>query len=108
MSASTPPTQTRIIQLAVTRALPLVLAASTFQAAAAASQAVLQGVVTDEVTGVGIAAATVTLVATGLATRTTADGVFSFSAVPYGHLSVRAQAAGYPAVVEEIDVGPNA
>ena len=100
--------RTTALQLAIASFLPLVLALSTFQPAWAAPQTVLQGVVTDEVSGVGIASATVTLVASGVQARTTADGIFSFSAVSPGRVSVRAQAAGYPTVVEEIEVGRDA
>jgi hypothetical protein len=90
--------------------LALLLSASTYQTASAAAprQAVLQGVVTDEVSGAGIASATVTLVASGTQTRTNADGIFTFADVRPGRFSVRAQAAGYPSVVEEIEIGADA
>jgi hypothetical protein len=101
------PRQKALPRLAAAGLLPLLLAASTFRPVSA-RQAVLQGVVTDEVSGVGIASARVTLVASGVEVRTNADGIFSFNAVPSGHLSVRAQAPGYPAVVEEITVAPDA
>jgi hypothetical protein len=88
---------------------PLALVLSTFQASRAASpQSILQGVVTDETSGAGIVSATVTVVGTGAQARTNADGIFMFSVVPSGELSVRAQAPGYPAVVEKVDVGPDA
>ena len=95
---------------AITGSLALALVASIFGPASAAAQqeTLLQGVVSDESTGQLIASATVTLPGIGSETRTNAYGVFEFSGVPTGKVSVRVQAPGYPAVVEEIEITPGA
>src|SRR5262245_26998487 len=68
----------------------------------------LQGVVADEVTGLVIPAATVTIVGTTMETATTPDGLFSFRAVSPGRLSLRVRAPGYATVVEVVDLMPGA
>jgi len=68
----------------------------------------LQGVVAEEGTGRLVPSAVVTLVGTSVQTRSGPDGAFAFTEVPMGRLLVRAQAPGYPAVVEEVTVRPDA
>jgi hypothetical protein len=73
--------------------------------AAAQETAVLQGMVTEAGTGRLIEAATISVVGTKLEARSGADGFFTFTNAPVGRLHVRVRARGYPAVVEEVDVG---
>jgi hypothetical protein len=81
-------------------------------AVAAQGHAHLLGVVSDEETGAVIGSAQVTVKGTGIDvgidTRTTADGTFEFSSVPAGMISVRVQAPGYPVIVEDVELEPNA
>jgi len=91
---------------AVHLALAFPLLASPSLAAQATSQ--LQGVVAEEGTGKLVPSAVVTLVGSTVQTRSGPDGTFSFADVPMGRLLVRAQAPGYPAVVEEVTVRPDA
>jgi hypothetical protein len=86
----------------------LALACTALVPAAAAAQepAVLQGLVTEAETGRLIEAATVTLIGTTLETRSGADGFFTIADAPIGRVHVRVRARGYPAVVEEVDLGP--
>jgi hypothetical protein len=70
---------------------------------AAQGTAVLQGLVADE-SGVLIGSATITLLGTGIETRSETDGAFTLPAVPLGRVLLRVRAAGYPTVVEQIDV----
>src|SRR5688500_345149 len=71
-----------------------------------ASEAPLQGVVTDDLTGEVIGSARVTIVGKELETRTSDAGTFAFPDVPFGTLSVRVQAQGYPAITDEVVVSP--
>jgi hypothetical protein len=68
----------------------------------------LQGVVAEDDTGRLIPSAVVTLLASGRETRTGPDGTFAFVDVPLGSVLLRAQAPGYPAVVDEATVVPGA
>lgn len=77
-------------------------------AAAAQQGTLLEGVVAEAETGRLIPAATVTLVGTGMETRSGADGVFTFAEAPLGRVLIRVRAPGYPAVVEEVDVTASA
>ena len=98
----------RIRLSAISSFFALALGASTLGPAsvAAQQQAVLWGVVSDAVTGEMVDAAAVTLVGTGIETRTAADGIFEFPDAPLGPVTVRVQAPGYPAVVEEVEMSP--
>ena len=71
-----------------------------------AFQAVILGVVSDAATGEIVDAAAVTLVGTGIETRTAADGIFEFPDAPLGPVTIRVEAPGYPAVVEEVEMTP--
>jgi hypothetical protein len=81
-------------------------------AVAAQGYAHLLGIVSDEETGAVIGSAQVTVKGTGIDvgifTRTTADGTFWFSSVPAGLISVRVQAPGYPIIVEDVELEPDA
>jgi hypothetical protein len=66
----------------------------------------LRGVVADDVTGLVIPAATVSLVGTSLQGRTGADGLFALTGVPSGAGSIRVQATGYATVVQEFELTP--
>ena len=98
----------RIRLSAISSFFALALGASTFGPAsvAAQQQAVLGGVISDAVTGKIVDAAAVTLVGTGIETRTAADGIFEFPDAPLGFVTVHVQAPGYPAVVEEVEMTP--
>ena len=98
----------RIRLSAISSFFALALGASTFGPAsvAAQQQAVLGGVISDAVTGEIVDAAAVTLVGTGIETRTAADGIFEFPDAPLGFVTVHVQAPGYPAVVEEVEMTP--
>ena len=99
----------RIRLSAISSLFALALGASSFGPAsvAAQEQAILWGVVSDAVTGEIVDSAAVTLVGTGIETRT-ADGIFEFPDAPLGLVTVRVQAPGYPAVVEEVEMTPGA
>jgi TonB-dependent starch-binding outer membrane protein SusC len=75
-------------------------------ASAAQEKAVLQGVVADQISGNVIDAARITLVGRGQSARTESDGIFVLPEVEPGVVTIRTEAAGYPPVVEEIEVGP--
>ena len=62
--------------------------------------------VSDAATGEIVDAAAVTLVGTGIETRTAADGIFEFPDAPLGPVTIRVEAPGYPAVVEEVEMTP--
>ena len=98
----------RIRLSAISSFFALALGASTFGPAsvAAQQQAVLGGVISDAVTGEIVDAAAVTLVGTGIETRTAADGIFEFPDAPLGFVTVRVEAPGYPAVVEQVEMTP--
>ena len=98
----------RIRLSAISSFFALALGASTFGPAsvAAQQQAVLGGVISDAVTGKIVDAAAVTLVGTGIETRTAADGIFEFPDAPLGPVTIRVEAPGYPAVVEEVEMTP--
>ena len=98
----------RIVLSSILSFFALALGASTFGPAsvAAQQQAVLGGVISDAVTGEIVDAAAVTLVGTGIETRTAADGIFEFPDAPLGFVTVRVEAPGYPAVVEEVEMTP--
>jgi TonB-dependent starch-binding outer membrane protein SusC len=68
--------------------------------------AVLQGVVTDQITGGLLDSATVTLVGTGIRTRTSSGGIFLIPEVPLGLVTIRTEAPGYPAMVEQLSIEP--
>ncbi|MSR35284.1 MAG: hypothetical protein EXR95_01400 [Gemmatimonadetes bacterium] len=74
--------------------------------AVAQERAVLEGVVVEEESFRAIASASVTLVGSRIETRSGADGVFTFGETPLGRVLVRVKAAGYPAIVEEVEVTP--
>ena len=98
----------RIRLSAISSFFALALGASIFGPASvvAQQQAVLWGVVSDAVTGEIVDAAAVTLVGTGIETRTAVDGIFEFPDAPLGFVTVRVQAPGYPAVVEQVEMTP--
>ena len=81
-------------------------------AVAAQGHARLLGVVSDEETSAVIGSAQVTVKGTGIDagidTWTTADGTFEFSSVSAGLVSVRVQAPGYPVIVEDVELEPDA
>ena len=81
-------------------------------AVAAQGHGRLLGVVSDEETGAVIGSAHVTVEGTGINggidTWTTADGTFEFSSVPAGLISVRVQAPGYPVMVDDVELLPDA
>ncbi|MEE2669530.1 MAG: carboxypeptidase-like regulatory domain-containing protein, partial [Gemmatimonadota bacterium] len=81
-------------------------------AVAAQGHARLLGVVYDEETSAVIGSARVTVKGTGIDagidTWTTADGTFEFSSVSAGLVSVRVQAPGYPVIVEDVELEPDA
>ena len=81
-------------------------------AVAAQGHARLLGVVSDEETGAVIGSAHVTVegtgIDTGIETWTTADGTFEFSSMPAGLISVRVQAPGYPVMVADVELVPDA
>ncbi len=93
-------------------ALALLGLSSFVPAVAAQGHARLRGAVSDEETGAPIGSAQVTVEAAGVdvrvETRTTADGTFEFSSVPSGLISVRVEAPGYPVIVEDVEVVPDA
>jgi hypothetical protein len=70
---------------------------------AAQGKAVLQGLVADE-SGRLISSATITLMGSGIETRSEADGAFTFPEAPLGRVLLRVRAPGYPTVVEQVDV----
>jgi TonB-dependent starch-binding outer membrane protein SusC len=77
------------------------------RASAEQLEAPLQGVVADDLTGEVIASARVTIVGTQLETRTSEAGTFAFEELPYGKVSVRVQARGYPAITDEVTIAPD-
>lgn len=81
-------------------------------AIAAQGNARLLGIVSDDQTGAVIGSAQVTVKGTGIDAGidiwTTADGTFEFSSVPVGLISVRVQAPGYPVIVEDVELEPDA
>ena len=93
---------------AVARFAALALTASALAPdfTVAQSTAVIQGVVADEITGLVIPSASVSIVDTDRETTTTPDGVFAFRGVAAGRFSVRVRAPGYATVVEIVDVAP--
>jgi hypothetical protein len=103
MSNSTTRSSTMLRTIARSVALGLAPLQLVPQAVAAQETAVLQGLVAEE-TGRLIESATITLLGTGMETRSAADGVFTFRAAPLGRVLLRVQAAGYPAVVEQVDI----
>ena len=78
--------------------------AFAFTPVAAWQETTLRGVVADDVTGVVIPSATVSLVGTSLQGRTGADGLFALTGVPAGAGSIRVQATGYATVVQEFEL----
>jgi outer membrane receptor protein involved in Fe transport len=74
---------------------------------AAQQEAPLQGFVVDELTGEVISSARVSILGTEMETRTGGNGTFAFADPPLGPVSVRVQAEGYPAVVDEVQVEPD-
>ena len=88
----------RIRLSAISSFFALALGASTFGPAsvAAQQQAVLGGVISDAVTGKIVDAAAVTLVGTGIETRTAADGIFEFPDASSGPRHHPRGSAGLP------------
>lgn len=85
----------------------LSLLAATFAADPTVAQDAavrLSGVVADEETLVPVADAKITVLGTDLETVSREDGTFSFSSedVPLGPVTVRVDAPGFPAMVEEV------
>ena len=72
----------------------------------AQENAVLQGVVADQITGDLLDSATITLVGTGIRTRSSSGGLFVLEDVPLGIVTIRTEASGYPPVVEQISIEP--
>lgn len=67
---------------------------------------VLQGIVADQISGALIDSATITLVGTGLRTKTSDGGLFVFPEVRAGIVSVKTEAPGYPPVLEDVELTP--
>jgi outer membrane cobalamin receptor len=68
----------------------------------------LEGVVADEATSTPVSSARITLVGTGIETRTQSDGTFAFLDAPVGPVAIRVDAPGFPIVVQEVEVKPDA
>jgi hypothetical protein len=66
----------------------------------------IRGAVVEEGSWELIGSAKVAVVGTDLETRTEGDGTFLIAGVPLGRVFVRVEAAGFPAVVEEVEVTP--
>lgn len=85
---------------------------SLFVSAATAQHANVRGVVSDTETGAVIGSALVTVGGTGVETPvdtwTDDDGTFEFSSLPAGPVSVRVEAAGYPIIVEDMELDADA
>src|SRR6185436_19372134 len=88
-----------------TVALATLLALSVFARPSGGAQetVVLQGIGAEE-SGRLIASATITLLGPQIEARRAEDGVFVFPAAPMGRVLLRVRAAGYPTVVEQVDV----
>jgi hypothetical protein len=74
----------------------------------AQQESAIHGVVADESTWRLVSSARVTLVETGDETLTGAKGTFVFRNPPLGRVSIRVEAPGFPAIVEEVEVTANA
>ena len=68
----------------------------------------LHGVVADESSWQPVSSARVTLVETGAETVTGRLGTFVFPAAPLGQVSIRVEAAGFPVMVQEVEVTADA
>jgi TonB-dependent starch-binding outer membrane protein SusC len=77
-------------------------------AASAQQERAIHGVVADESTWRPVSAARVTLVETGVETRTGDNGTFVFPNPPLGRVSIRVEAPGFPTMVEEVEVTADA
>jgi hypothetical protein len=64
----------------------------------------LYGVVADESSWQPVASARVTLIETGVETETGLRGTFVFASPPLGRVSIRVEAPGFPAMVQEVEV----
>lgn len=87
-------------------ALASLLASTT--ALAGQQNSAIHGVVADESTWQPVASARVTLLETGEETATDTHGTFVFRHPPLGHVSIRVEAPDLPAMVEEVEVTPDA
>jgi hypothetical protein len=99
---ASPQTATRLFLLAFVSLLARPAAASAQQEPA------IHGVVADESTWRPVSAARVTLVETGVETRTGDNGTFVFPDPPLGRVSIRVEAPGFPTMVEEVEVTADA
>jgi len=68
----------------------------------------LHGVVADESTWQPVPSARITLIETGVETRTKQNGTFVFPNPPLGRVSIRVEAPGFPVIVEEVEVTADA
>jgi hypothetical protein len=96
-------TVTRIARFLAPALAALLLAPSSSQAQ---DKAVLQGVVADQISGSVIDGARITVVGKDVSVKTESGGLFSLPAVEPGMVTIRAEADGYPSVVEDIELGP--
>src|SRR5687767_853496 len=87
-------------------ALSFVLGTVASPHAAGQEPTLLHGIVAEEGTGRLVGSAKVTLVEAAIETATGDDGAFAFDDAPLGRFFVRVQAAGYPTVVEEVELAP--
>jgi hypothetical protein len=83
-------------------------AALTLAPASAQETTQLQGIIAEEGTGRPVRSALVTLVGTDAQVRSGPDGAFTFTDVRVGPVIIRVQAPGYPTVVDEVTVSPEA
>lgn len=68
----------------------------------------IHGTVADESTWQPVPSARVTLVETGDETRTGLHGTFAFQNPPLGRVTIRVEAPGFPAMLEEVEVTTDA
>ena len=96
-------------QAATRLSLSALVAFLACAAALPAQQAsAIHGVVADESTWRLVPSARVTLVETGDETLTGHSGTFVFPHPPLGRVSIRVEAPGFPAIVEEVEVTAHA
>jgi outer membrane receptor protein involved in Fe transport len=99
-----------VSQQAATRAFLSALVSILACAAAlpAQQEPAIHGVVADESTWRPVPSARVILVKTGDETSTARNGTFVFPRPPLGRVSIRVEAPGFPAMVEEVEVTADA
>lgn len=84
--------------------LPLLAGAQQGRPAPLDTRSPLQGIVLDEVSGLPIESAVVSIVGSGLTARTDSYGSFGFANPPIGRISVRVSAPDLVSMVEEVEV----